>query len=1115
MATEPQEKEKTRSPAGQIPGPEIAVPDEWRYSIGANGLARGAYKLRGRGAEGQWVMLAPLPYVTEVIIKRDGQGEPSDHLYRLTMDQASALSVLCSRRDIQRGNWAAKLGVPLSLDDRVIKAVGTAILAVATDAPWMESIPGWSENTLHMPSAKSAPSGYGVTVGTEEDARSKWPRISELLAKPGCEKAALYVGAGLGGLYVRRFDRKSAIWHACGRSSGGKTSSLLCVSALFGPPEKVKQSWGMAPVALTGSLLKLGCLTAPRDEIARVGRKTPREFETLIFDITEGGDRVRTHRETGETYTNGSWYGYMPSTGNDSLLDMATDNPGLNARVIELKGPLTDSKETSDKLVVLSKQAAGWPFKWLLDTMTVEQAWKHIAQAERDLGAETLDGVPGRIAAILAGGVAGAAMLDEIVGTDTVRPAALLAAKAALGDLAAEAADVAMEPSEKLLNSILEAMASEPGSFPSRMVFTDSSTTPEAPLRNVMGVWWDEQVGDREQRRIAVFSTKLKPIAEAAGIVSPRIALRDLRDDGVLISEEHDSRKGLTQRVNLGQRHGRISCYVFRQPTEEEPKKAPEVGPSQAVLDEDLAPQPPAPHHLRPEGTPADILPTPPTGGTAPTASTGGTALTESTAPAAQVVAPGASTPAPPTGTVPPARASHASNRKAVVLAEVRAVTAGGLFDPATGIFTPVEGPASTDIVALVDLVAASAGSHDVTLVVDDDVRARYGLSGARPSLGKPWHAAFLPLVEAGWHQPRKPGHRPRVQQTTSIEHPERHGHVRITVADWLKNTEFPKGPKGDTAGAPEMALRLARYAELVGWSFTGTAANTAIWALRGLLDATRKSFIKMIPGSSPEWPTWQAGDSWSRTLTAEEKADGFVVGYDAVKNYLPAYSQAIVAGAELIHDTDPIFDEKQAGLWLMRVPEWPHALVPAPVHEVPAGKLVWVTTAIVKLYVEVGINPDVVEAWIAPAVGFQGFRDFTAKLRDGLKVVEASPEDADETAVRDAMKATYRTLHGKLRNDDQQVIARPDWGYAVRDEAWTGVLRKVYRSAGVLGTVDAPRYPVAVDTDEVVYATADPDPRASVPAGLKLAPEGQLPALGQFRPKTAMTAQEWEATRG
>ncbi|MGW9441161.1 hypothetical protein ACWGVN_34490, partial [Streptomyces sp. NPDC055607] len=641
-------------------------------------------------------------------------------------------------------------------------------------------------------------------------------------------------------------------------------------------------------------------------------------------------------------------------------------------------------------------------------------------------------------------------------------------------------------------------MASEPGSFPSRTVFTDpNDEAPIAALRNVMGVRYIEELPGGAERRIAIFANKLKPIAEGAGIVSPRIALRDLRDEGVLIPEEHESRKGLTQRVNLGARNGRVSCYVFRQPPEEEPRKAPEVGPSQAVLDEALAPMPPDPFHLRPHGTPADVVPTLPTGGTAPTAPT------EATGPSKASTA------------VPQARASHASTREAVVLAEVRAVTASGLFDPSTGLFTDLEGPAATDLVALVGLVAASAGPHDVTLVVDDEVRARYGLNGERPGLGKPWHPAFLPLVEAGWHQPRKPDQRPRVQQTTSLEHPDRHGHIRITVSGWLRASEFPKGPKGDTAGAPEMALRLARYAELCGWSFTGTAANTAIWALRGRLDATRKSFIKMIPGRSPEWPTWQAADSWSRKLTDEEMAMGFVVGYDAVKNYLPAYAQAIVAGAELVHETTPVFDEKMAGLWLMRVPEWTHALVPAPVHEVPAGKLVWVTTAVVKLYVETGINPEVTEAWIAPAVGYQGFRDFSNQLRDGLKVVEAHPEDADEMAVRDAMKATYRTLHGKLRNDDQQVIARPDWGYAVRDEAWTGVLRKVYKAAGVIGKPGQPRYPVSVDTDEVVYATADPDPRASIPAGLKLAPEGQLAPLGSFRPKTAMTTKEWEATHG
>ncbi|MEU8764989.1 DUF927 domain-containing protein [Streptomyces sp. NPDC048659] len=1118
MATEPQQKEKTRSPLAQRPGPEIAVPDEWRYSIGANGLTRGAYKLRGRGDGAHWAMLAPLPYVTEVIIKRDGQGDPSDHLYRVTMDPASALSVLCSRRDIQRGTWASRLGVPLSLDDRVIKAVGTAILAVATDAPWMEAIPGWSKDSLHMPSAKSAPNGYGVTVGTEEEAREKWPRIIELLSRPGCEKAALYVGAGLGGLYVRRFSRKSAIWHACGKTSGGKTSCITCVSALFGPPERVMRSWGMAPIALTADLLKLGCLTAPRDEFARAARRTPRDVETLVFDITEGGDRVRTNRETGETYTNGSWFGFMPSTGNDSILDLATDNGGLNARVIELKGPLTDSGPTSDKIVLLSQQAAGWPFRWLLDDMTVEKAWAHIAQAERDLGTETMDGLPRRISAVLATAVAGAAILDDLVGTDTLRPSALKAALAALTDLVAEAADLAMEPSEKLLGAIMEAMASEPGSFPTRSLFTDPTEIPEAPMRNIIGVRYSEELPSGIERRIAVFANKLKPLAEAAGIVSPRIGLRDLRDTGVLVPEEHESRKGLTQRVNLGQRHGRVACYVFRQPSDEDQPTPPKVGPSPATLDEDLAPMPPAPFSLRPDGTPTDIIP--PTPATASTASTASTAPTETTAPvAAEAVPPATATAppapdtAPPTGSVPPARAPHTARPKPT-RTDVRAVTSGGLFDPATGAFTPIPEPATTSLPELVALVADETGGRHTTLVFDTDVQARYGLLGDRPRHTKPWHEAFGPLVEAGWHQPRKPGQRPRVQPTTSIEHPERNGHIRLTVAGWLKPSEFPMGPKGDTATAAELALRLSRYAELTGWAFTGTAANTAVWALRGLLEQTSKTFIKWVPDSSA-WPTWAAADSWSRVLTDQERAMGFLAGYDAVKNYLPAYSQAIVAGAELVHVKDPVFDEKQAGLWLIRVPEWPHPLVPAPVHEVEPGKYVWVTTAVVKLYVETGINPEIAEAWIADAVGFEGFRAFTGQLRDALKAVEASPADADEVAVRDALKATYRTLHGKLRNDDQWVLRRPDWGYAVRDAAWTGILRKVYRSAGVLGTVETPRYPAAVDTDEVVYPTADPDPRAAVPAGLKLATEGELPGLGQFRPKTAMTTKEWEETRG
>ncbi|MEV6683289.1 DUF927 domain-containing protein [Streptomyces erythrochromogenes] len=1032
--------------------------------------------------------------MTEVVIKRDGNGDPTDHLYRLTVDPMSALSVLCGRRDIQRGVWASKLGVPLSLDDRVVKAVGTAILALATDAPWMESKPTWSENSLHMPSGKSAPAGYGVTVGQEEDARENWLRACTLLAQAGNEKGALYIGAGLGGIYVRRFDRQSAIWHACGKSSGGKTSCMVAAASLFGPPDKVKKSWAMTAIAATASLMKLGVLTAFRDEGARMGRKTPREMETMLFDVTEGGDRERTHRETGDTYTLGTWFGNMLSNGNDSLLDMATDNGGLNARVMELTAPLTNSKEASDKLVVLTKNSAGWPFKWLRDQITPADAWKHFAQAERDLGVELLDGVPGRIGKALSTGVAGASLLEELTGSEGLRASALRAARAALENLVAEAAGIAMEPGEKLLNAVVEAVASEPASFPDRGVYT-SPVGPEYPLRNVMGVTYTEG----PERRIAVFATKLKVIAEGAGIVSPRTGLRDLRNDGVLVPEEHDSRKGLTRRESLGET-GRVSCYVFRRPQDEPPKPAFVAEPSPAVVEEPLPPEPPLPFDLRPEGTPADVAP-----------------AVAAVAPVAAVSAPvvAEAAPVPDSPAVPPARsAQHTARVKTPQRVEVRAVTSAGLFDPAAGSFVALEGAALQELPALVDLVASAAGGRHVTLVLDDEVLGRYGLTGPRPTQGKPWHKAFEGLVKAGWHQPRKAEERPRVQPTTSLEHPERNGHVRLTVAAWLRPQEFPKGPKGESAGAVEMAFRLFRYAELTGWAFTSTAANTSIWALRGLLEETSKSWPRFIPQRSQEWPDWQAADSWSRSMTAEERGMGYVIGYDAIKNYLPAYGAAIVAGEELEHDRSPVFDEKRGGLWLMTVPEWPHVQVPAPVHEVPAGKMVWVTTAIVKSYVEVGINPEVHEAWTAPAVAFEGFRAFTRTLRDALAKVETSgADDPDEMLVRDALKSTYRMLHGKLRNDDQWVIRRPDWGYAVRDAAWTGVLRKVYKGAGLLGQVETPRFPIAVDTDEVVYPSGCEDPRSAVPAGLTLAKVDEPGNLGQFRPKTAMTTQEWEET--
>ncbi|MFE0420858.1 hypothetical protein, partial [Streptomyces tendae] len=132
-------------------------------------------------------------------------------------------------------------------------------------------------------------------------------------------------------------------------------------------------------------------------------------------------------------------------------------------------------------------------------------------------------------------------------------------------------------------------------------------------------------------------------------------------------------------------------------------------------------------------------------------------------------------------------------------------------------------------------------------------------------------------------------------------------------------------------------------------------------------------------------------------------------------------------------------------------------------------------------------------------------------KLEAGALDESRKPVDPEERAVYNALKGTFRTLHGKLQDGTQKTIARPDWGYAIRDAAWTGILRKAYKAGGVIPLskdnrpTENPRFPVKLDLDELIYPSNADTHDQDVPAGIVLGT-----GLGQFKPKTNVSTDEW-----
>ena len=101
-------------------------------------------------------------------------------------------------------------------------------------------------------------------------------------------------------------------------------------------------------------------------------------------------------------------------------------------------------------------------------------------------------------------------------------------------------------------------------------------------------------------------------------------------------------------------------------------------------------------------------------------------------------------------------------------------------------------------------------------------------------------------------------------------------------------------------------------------------------------------------------------------------------------------------------------------------------------------------------------------------------------------------PEDPDARAVLSALKDTYSgavALFGSPQLDgdqeagrDRHKLYRPDWAHMVVATATARLYRKILQAEEASpGT-----WPLAIDRDNLLYASDDPDPERACPAPLK-----------------------------
>lgn len=199
---------------------------------------------------------------------------------------------------------------------------------------------------------------------------------------------------------------------------------------------------------------------------------------------------------------------------------------------------------------------------------------------------------------------------------------------------------------------------------------------------------------------------------------------------------------------------------------------------------------------------------------------------------------------------------------------------------------------------------------------------------------------------------------------------------------------------------------------------------------------------------------------------------------YDRNRSHLPAIAGAIVAplwhGEEYKHHgEDAPISPKLAGLYSVRVPEWPLEL-PSPYGNAQPGEVKWVESVVLRFHRELMETyteieaPEILEAWLAPAHKTAALQGLAEKTKDLLERFSDNPEALG------IAKEVYKSAAGAIGSPTAyKKVQRPDWEAAIKLTSWVNVLRAVYRAHQ-----DDERFvPVALNVDAIYYPKGLPTP--------------------------------------
>lgn len=516
--------------ARQVPGKP-----SWRFHDG--GIFR--YVLRGAGENRKTVeeeLIDWCPKVVRYVVGKTVEGETIRTRYTVRVgDQERTFS----QDDLRDGKaWDNFHQAAGQGDRQVCGALADIVRLQGRDLGETLDCPIWSGDQLVMPPADLMPDGYAKTSSGDPDGLSKLLGIAA-----DNPKLALIMGFSFAAPYVAPLRRQAFVVHLNGTGGEGKTSGMWGAASLWGRPEtegSLIPSWNATMNGITGRLGRLAVLPAFLDDIHAAGF-TPEKLNTTLFAITQGAGRLRADRN-GEERKSRTWSGILFSSGNRSILGMLNSAGEVARRVIEISGKITTTGAQADMVKDLAQEHFGTFEPVPIAAMRDATAW-----AERKLAPllTTESGVNTGIMRCLALGVAGAWHL----GGEELTMAARQAAEELLVSLVSEAAEAGATMGEKLLEAARQLVVSSPN-YPTRK---DRAAIPADRFKPTIQ-------GFYEHPDLYVMTTYIGEIAKHAGLADARVALRELKASGQLVTQA--SAKQLRRQFKVGDE--RFDVYHLR-----------------------------------------------------------------------------------------------------------------------------------------------------------------------------------------------------------------------------------------------------------------------------------------------------------------------------------------------------------------------------------------------------------------------------------------------------------------------------------------------------------------------------------------------------------------------